>query len=79
MTPFVHEKMHASESRSHGRVWASSSHPPHRSTTLVPATLIDRPAPSSSPFAKFAANASRTAANRVSHVPLMVMSAMRGL
>ncbi len=61
---------------SHGVVLAASRKPPHMSTAMSPSRSTTIDAPSSSPESTFLASASRTASNRLSHVPLM--SAMNG-
>src|SRR3954452_5019418 len=71
---FVVEKTLMIVSRSHGVVPASSSVPPHRSTTTSPPSVMATDAPTSPCSLKFAANASLTAAKRSGQSPSMFTS-----
>src|SRR5580698_10608729 len=62
-----------------GRVWSRSAQPPIRSTTISPSMARAKRAPNSSPAAKLAAKASRTAANLGGQTPRISTSATHRL
>src|SRR5262245_15397419 len=66
---FVVEKTQVIVSSVQGTVWASSTQPPHRSTTISPSMLTATEAPRSSPDSSLAVNNSRRGSNRALQVP----------
>src|SRR5580704_17107290 len=75
----VVEKTGVRVSSAKGLVWPRSAQPPIRSMTISPSTAKANRAPSSSPSAKLAAKASRTAANRGGQNPRISTSATQQL